>query len=80
MVVRITSKGINSAVGSPRSTRAFNRMRQDGVDVAVANADNPDTICWPGVDHYTISSLDQGVPLTHQIRIFNEALEPLAID
>jgi hypothetical protein len=55
-------------------------MRQDGVDVAVASADNPDAICRPGVDHYTISSLDQGVSLTHPIRIFNEALEPLAID
>ena len=31
MAVRITWKGINSAVWSPRLTRAFNRMRQGGV-------------------------------------------------
>ena len=35
--------------------------------------------CWPGVDHYYIK-LSLGMPLTHPIRVFNEALEPLAIN
>jgi hypothetical protein len=38
--------------------------------------------CWSGrhgVDHYHIK-LRSGVPLTHPIRVFNKAPEPLAIN
>ena len=34
--------------------------------------------CRPGVDNYYIK-LRSGMPLTHALRVFNEALEPLAI-
>ena len=36
--------------------------------------------CWPGVDHYTISSLDYGCIWPTHFCVFNEALEPLAMD
>ena len=39
MAVYITVKGINSAVWLPRSTRAFNRMRQGGVQVGIRPTD-----------------------------------------
>ena len=35
--------------------------------------------CRPGVDHLYIK-LGSGVPLTHPLRLFNEAPEPLAIN
>jgi len=35
--------------------------------------------CRPGIDHHYIK-LRSGVPLTHPLRVFNEAPEPLAIN
>ena len=35
--------------------------------------------CQPGIGHYYIK-VKSGMPLTYTIRVFNKALEPLAIN